>query len=228
LIPTSFPALATITRAPSYEIWKIRSSGPLQTSRAYSRSLSATFCGINTISCSRPLLGSCRISLRSWRSLSLSFSTSPIPHTAPGHQFQHEPIPGLGGPENDLVHGLPFDDIPFRGHALPVELADHGRITWIYKAVVQIVADEIEEGTNVGITDAFGVGFVALGESIEKPQNIVGCYLIDFMVTESLAEPIDDRLVRPNRISFRNGPCGNRSRWWPPLRLSWRPPLVKD
>ena len=62
------------------------------------------------------------------------------PHTSPGHQFQHQPVPGLGGPENDFVHGLFFDDFPFRGHALPIELADHGRIAWINKAVVQIVA----------------------------------------------------------------------------------------
>jgi hypothetical protein len=46
------------------------------------------------------------------------------PHAAPGHQFQHEPIPGLGSPKNDLVHGFLFDDFPFRGHALPIELAD--------------------------------------------------------------------------------------------------------
>jgi hypothetical protein len=32
--------------------------------------------------------------------------------------------------------------------------------------VVKIVADEIEEGTNVGIADTLGVGLVALGESI--------------------------------------------------------------
>jgi hypothetical protein len=44
----------------------------------------------------------------------------------------------------------------------------------MYKAVVQIVADEIEEGTNVDITDAFGVGFVSLDESIQKSQHIIG------------------------------------------------------
>ena len=50
------------------------------------------------------------------------------------------------------------------------------------------------------IADTLGVGLVALGESIQKPQDIVGCYLIDFMVTEFQAEPIDDRLVGPDRI----------------------------
>jgi hypothetical protein len=39
--------------------------------------------------------------------------------------------------------------------------------------VVQIVADEIEEGTNVGIADAFSVKLVALSESIQKSQDIV-------------------------------------------------------
>ena len=50
--------------------------------------------------------------------------------------------------------------------------------------MVQIVADEIEEGTNVRIGDAFGVRLVALGESIQEPQDIIGCDLIDFLVTE--------------------------------------------
>jgi hypothetical protein len=34
------------------------------------------------------------------------------------------------------------------------------------QAMIQIVSDKIEEGTNVGIADAFGVRFVAFGESI--------------------------------------------------------------
>ena len=68
--------------------------------------------------------------------------------------------------------------------------------------MIQIIADEVEEGTNVGIADAFGVRLVALGESIQEPQDIVGCYLADFVITKFLAEPIDDRLVGPDRIFF--------------------------
>lgn len=93
--------------------------------------------------------------------------------------------------------------------------------------MVQIVADEVEIRTNVGITDAFGVRLVALGESIQEPQDIIGCDLIDFLVTEFQAESINDRLVGPDRIFFWNGPGGNRSRLLPPLRLSWLPPLVR-
>jgi hypothetical protein len=35
--------------------------------------------------------------------------------------------------------------------------------------VVQIVTDEVEEGAKVGIADTFGVGLVAIGESIQEP-----------------------------------------------------------
>ena len=93
--------------------------------------------------------------------------------------------------------------------------------------MIQIVADEIEKGTNVGISDTLGVGLVALGESIQKPQDIIRCYLIDFEITEFQTKLINDRLVGSNRIFFWNAPCGNRSRLWLLLRLSWLPPLVK-
>jgi hypothetical protein len=39
--------------------------------------------------------------------------------------------------------------------------------------VIQIVADKVEKRTNVGIADTFGVGLVALSESIQKSQDIV-------------------------------------------------------
>jgi hypothetical protein len=93
--------------------------------------------------------------------------------------------------------------------------------------VIEIVADEIEEGANMGIADTLGVRFVAFGESIQKPQDIIGCYLIYLEITEFQTKLINNRLVGSNRIFFWNGLCGNRSRLLPPLRLSWLPPLVK-
>ena len=55
-----------------------------------------------------------------------------------------------------------------------VLFADHWRIAGILQTMVQIVTDGIEKGTNVGIADAFGIGLVALGESIQKSKDIVG------------------------------------------------------
>ena len=68
--------------------------------------------------------------------------------------------------------------------------------------MIEIVADEIEEGTDVGIADAFGVRLVAFGESIQKSQDIVGRYLIDLVITEFQTELINDRFVGSNRIFF--------------------------
>ena len=42
------------------------------------------------------------------------------------------------------------------------------------QAVIQIVTDEVEEGTNVRIADTLGIEFVALGESIQESQDIIG------------------------------------------------------
>ncbi len=94
------------------------------------------------------------------------------------------------------------------------------------QAIIQIITDEIEKGTNVGIADALGVRLVTFSESIQKSQDIVGCYLVYLVITEFQTELINDRLVGPNRIFFWNGLCGNRSRLLLPLRLSWLPPLV--
>ena len=42
------------------------------------------------------------------------------------------------------------------------------------QAVIQVVADEVEERADVGIADALGIGLVTLGGSIQKSQDIVG------------------------------------------------------
>ncbi|MGD9249603.1 MAG: hypothetical protein PVG19_00170 [Desulfobacterales bacterium] len=96
------------------------------------------------------------------------------PHASPGHQFKHESIPGFGGSKNDFIHGFFFNDFPFGNDPFTILFPDHGRVAWITQFVIEIVADEIEEGTNVGIADTLGVGLAAFGESIQKSQDIVG------------------------------------------------------
>ena len=47
----------------------------------------------------------------------------------------------------------------------------------------------------MGIADPLGVRFVAVGEAVQKVQNIIWGYLINFGITEVLAETIDDRPI---------------------------------
>ncbi len=89
---------------------------------------------------------------------------NPFPEFTPGHQFKHQPIPRFGGSEKDLVHRLFFKDFPFRDDSFAILFTDHWRIAGIMQTMVQVVADEIEKGTNVGVANALNVGLVALGE----------------------------------------------------------------
>ncbi len=47
------------------------------------------------------------------------------------------------------------------------------------QTMIQIITYKIEEGTNVGIANALGVRLVALGEPIQKSQDMVGRYLVN-------------------------------------------------
>ena len=42
-----------------------------------------------------------------------------------------------------------------------------------FKFRIDIVADEIEKGRELGITDSFGVGFVAVGKSVQLVKDII-------------------------------------------------------
>jgi hypothetical protein len=45
--------------------------------------------------------------------------------------------------------------------------SNHGPVAWIPEFGVDIVADKIKKGRELGIADSFGVGFVAFGETVQ-------------------------------------------------------------
>ncbi len=55
-----------------------------------------------------------------------------------------------------------YATVDHRCHPFTVLFADHRRIAGILQAVIPIVADEIEERADVGITDALGIGLITL------------------------------------------------------------------
>jgi hypothetical protein len=42
-----------------------------------------------------------------------------------------------------------------------------GRVAWITKFGIDLVADEVEKRRELGITDSLSVGFVAFGEAVQ-------------------------------------------------------------
>ena len=53
------------------------------------------------------------------------------PHATPGHEFQHEAVSHLGGPEDDLVNNILFVNLPLSQLSWSEKLLQHGVITGI-------------------------------------------------------------------------------------------------
>ena len=142
-------------------------------------------------------------------------------HTASGHQFEYQSIADLGGAEYDFVDGFLLDDFPPQRHPLAIEFSDHGPVTGIPEFGIDIVADEIEKGRELGKTDPLGVGFVAFGEAVQECKDLFRGDLVDGSITEFLDKPLDDGPVGSHRVFFSNGSCDNRSRFWLLWIVSW-------
>jgi hypothetical protein len=69
---------------------------------------------------------------------------------------KHEAVAQLGGPEDDLVNYVFFVDLPLGQLSRPKELFQHRGVTGILKLVLQVVADKVEEGLEIGVAGVLG------------------------------------------------------------------------
>ncbi len=81
-------------------------------------------------------------------------------------------------------------------------LSDHGSVAWVPEFGIDIVADEIEKGRELGITDSLGVGFVSFGEAVQEGEDVFWRDLVDRSITKFTDVPLDDGLVGSHRIFF--------------------------
>jgi hypothetical protein len=103
--------------------------------------------------------------------------------------------------------------------------SNHGSVAWIPEFGIDIVADEIEKGRDLGITDSLGVGFVAFGESVQELKDLLWGDLFNGSIAKFMDKPFDDGPVGSHRIFFSNGSCGNRSRFLLLWKVSWHSSL---
>jgi len=101
------------------------------------------------------------------------------------------------------------------------KFSNYGSIAWVPEFGIDVVTHEIEKGRNLGITDSLGVGFVSFGEPVQECKDLFRGDLFDRTITEFLDKPFHDGPVSSHRIFFSNGSCGNRSRFWLLLIISW-------
>jgi hypothetical protein len=78
-----------------------------------------------------------------------------------------EAVAVKGGAGNDLPQVSLLDDFSSQRHPFPIKLADHRPVAWGKKFGIDIIANEIEKGRELVITDSLGVGFVSFGETVQ-------------------------------------------------------------
>ena len=61
--------------------------------------------------------------------------------------------------------------------------------------MLDVITEKTEKCRQVGIADPFCVGFVTVGETVQKGKDIIGGNFIKLGITEILAEPMNDRLI---------------------------------
>jgi hypothetical protein len=69
---------------------------------------------------------------------------------------RNEAVSYGGGPEDGPVDGLLFLDLPMHQLPGPQELLQHRGVTGILELSVQIIADEVEDGLELGVTSMLG------------------------------------------------------------------------
>ena len=70
---------------------------------------------------------------------------------------------------------------------------------------VDVVADEIEKRRQVGITDVFGVRLVAVGNAVQKRQDLIGRKLSNLSISKILTESVNQGPLRLDSFFIRMG-----------------------
>ena len=84
-----------------------------------------------------------------------------------------------------------------------------------------IVADEIEKCGQLGIAVFSGEFVVALGETVQERQDVIGGYFVDGMVTKFLTKFTDDKFIRASCIFFWILPGDTRENSCQLVRISF-------
>jgi len=109
-----------------------------------------------------------------WREIQ-NFANS---HSSSGHQLQHEPIPYVCGPEDDLIDGLLVDDIPLNSMRALKNLSDDRTVAGISEGGKPCVDTEIVKGCQNRVAVPFCGLSVILGQGKEKLQEQVGALIV--------------------------------------------------
>ena len=106
------------------------------------------------------------------------------PHPTAGHQFEHDPVPRIFHPKNDLVNNIFSQHGPWHFLWGLEDFLEHRCLAWVFKVWLECVFDEIEKRFQIGIAELFSGLFGAVGEIDKKRQDFIGGDGIQFSFSE--------------------------------------------
>ncbi len=103
------------------------------------------------------------------------FQDLPNSHAAAGHKLQHQPVPLVSGPENDLVDHVLFKNLELCWLAGPEQLAKRWTVAGILNVWIMGVFDEIEKGRQEGKPEFLGILLGAIRDRGHESQYVLRC-----------------------------------------------------
>jgi hypothetical protein len=141
--------------------------------------------------------------------------------TAPGHQLHEQAITDSRNLEDDLIHGLLFQEVPPYLIGCTEEFSQHRRVARILEIGLTGVLDEVEERSQGGETGSLRRLLSAVGELGQEAEDFLRGETLQVSVREGIGEFGQEKLIASDRISFVNWPCGRKDTALRLFRPSW-------
>jgi len=129
------------------------------------------------------------------------------PHASSRHQFhQHEPIPHVCCPEDDLIDSLLVDDIPLDSLWAFEDLSYDGRVTGISKSGKTGIYAEVIKGCQDRVPIPLGRLLVVLRQGKQKLQHLLLGNAGKITLPKSCRKSMEDKLTCFDGIFFWSSP----------------------
>ena len=124
------------------------------------------------------------------------------PHRTPSHQLKHQSVSGFDRAKDDLIHDFLFEDGPSDESRRTIELFQHRSIAWTPEIGIEILSDEIEERSELGVPGPFGCLFGVLIDLSEEREDFLWREGVEIPSTELSCQFGKDRLIGFDGVFF--------------------------
>jgi len=155
------------------------------------------------------------------------FQHFPDSHSSSGHHLQDKTVSFVLSPEDDLVHGFLFNDLPGNGPLVFERFAKEGRFAGVHELLIAGVDNEAEKGAEKRKAESFGGLLGPFGVVNQEGQDIFRGNRFPLPVTELGGKSCQKVFVVSERVFFSSSSCGSPENTSRPGTLSWQSSLFQ-